>query len=166
MDSLIPASDTEVIWSAAEEYGKQVSAKRGRPTRYNKELAARILDEILDGKTLREVCRESWCPRQATILLWMWNIHEFSVALSRVRELQAHGFADQLLEVSGNALKSLQGDKSDTARVNAFRLQFEALRYRASVQNQVYNEKRGTQIANVGVSVTIAGLEPAKVIEG
>lgn len=144
-----------------------IERKAGRPTSYNNEIAATIIEGMANGKTVLALCREEWCPKWTTIYRWTEQFPAFRDAFWRARVLQSHAFADQALECPDMALASLVGDKSDNARVNAWRVKFEALKWRAGVYNAEYRDKQLPMAgAGAGVTVVISGLEPAKVIEG
>lgn len=148
----------------AQQNSLQVAVKNhvkklGRPTDYSEELAARILHCIADGQSLREICREDWAPHWSTIYAWIEEKPFFSDAFARARVMQSHMFADRALAAPEEALESIQGDKSDSARVNAHRIKYEAYKWRAGVQNAEYRDKVQGGSGSVGVSISITGLE-------
>ncbi len=140
----------------------------GRPTDFEPELAARIVHGMATGHTLLALSREDWCPGVSSIYRWLEERPDFRDVFWRARVMQSHSFADQAIECPDKALASLQGDKSDNARVNAWRVKYEALKWRAGCYNPEYRDK-GQPFAQAGsgVTVVISGLaDPAKVIEG
>ncbi len=45
--------------------------KKGRPSRYTPELAAKICRRLAKGETLRAICRDPAMPDKATVLRWL-----------------------------------------------------------------------------------------------
>ena len=72
----------------------------GRPSIYTQELATEICNELIEGKSLREICRRKDMPDLSTVLDWAKNKEEFSVQYMRARDMQAEGFVDQLLDIT------------------------------------------------------------------
>ena len=73
----------------------------GRPTLYTEELAAKILDEISSGKSLRSVCKAEGMPHESTVRLWKLEDREgFSTRYARALELQADAIFDEALEIA------------------------------------------------------------------
>src|SRR3954466_14417363 len=114
-------------------------SKAGRPTDYCDELAYRVLDAVAAGRKIDEFTSEEWSPSWSTVYLWARVHPEFSQALARAREIAAARYAESAAFAHDEALNALQGDKSDTARVNAYRLKFEALRWLAGVADAKYS---------------------------
>lgn len=74
-----------------------------RPTDYTLELAASICAEIVDGMSLRSICRRDDMPAMSTVMLWLVKHSEFSEQYTHAREAQADTLADELLEICDDA---------------------------------------------------------------
>lgn len=147
-------------YQALEQAWRRHIAKAGRPTDYNLDIAGRFLDEIAAGRKITHITMEEWCPTWSTIYLWTREHPEFSQGLAKAREAAATIYANEAAFAHQDALGSLQGDKSDSARVNAFRLKFEGMRWLAGVSDRQYSEKVQHQhTGNLGVTVSIGGLD-------
>jgi hypothetical protein len=58
------------------------------PSRYTADIADRILDRLLRGRTLREVCADDGMPAYGTVRLWVTKDHEgFAARYRRARKL-------------------------------------------------------------------------------
>lgn len=78
-----------------------MAAKPGRPSAYDADVAERILAQLMDGVTLREICRADDMPARSTVQLWAANdIEGFSGRYARAREIQLDEMAEELLEIS------------------------------------------------------------------
>lgn len=129
----------ELAW---EHYATQWEADTGRPTNYSQEIAAKVISDLVEGKTIRAMCAQSDRPGINTFYIWLNRHPAFREQVARARTMQAHQYADKALAAPDEALASLKGDKSDNARVQAYRLKADILRWRAGVQNQEYSEKK------------------------
>lgn len=134
--------ETNPVALAWEHYAVKWEADTGRPTIYGKEIAAACLADLMRGETVRAICAKEDRPGVNTFYVWMNRHPEFKDAVHRARELQAHQFADMALECGQEALNSLTGDRSDVARIGAYKIKYESLRWRAGVQNKQYAEKQ------------------------
>lgn len=87
----------------------------GRPTDYTPELAEQILQMIMDGMSMREICRRDDMPARSTIHLWiakdsasitedngkkvsMYDL--FSDRYAQACEIRAYEMFDELLEIA------------------------------------------------------------------
>lgn len=77
----------------------------GRPSIYTPELAHSICEQLVEGKSLRAICRQDGMPAIATIFKWMHDIPGFSEQYARAKEEQADTLADEIIDIA---------DESDT----------------------------------------------------
>lgn len=156
------------VMMAWEAYSKVWAMAKGRPTDYKPEVVARLLAEIAQGRTLHDICdKEEWAPTWTIAWMWAERHQAFSNALNRARVKQGHAFADMAVKCAEEAIASIQDNKGDNARVNAYKVKYEALKWRAGIYNPEYRDKQLHQhTGNVGVSLSISGLDAPRVIEG
>lgn len=75
--------------------------ERGRPSRYTQEIGEIICDRLIDGETLRQICRDEDMPDERTVRRWAANPeHEFSPHYTRAREIGYLKMVDELLEIA------------------------------------------------------------------
>lgn len=74
-------------------------AKRGRPSKFTKELASRICERLAAGESLRAVCRDEGMPAAQTVLRWAAK-EPFSEQYARAREIGYAHMAEELLEIA------------------------------------------------------------------
>ncbi|OAP40365.1 hypothetical protein AU381_00105 [Sinorhizobium glycinis] len=85
-------------------------AKKGRPTEYTPELAAKIVERIASGDSLRKICRSVDMPHESTVRLWATQDRNgFYTQYTRAREAQMDSLAEDLLEIADD-------DKNDVNR--------------------------------------------------
>ncbi|MDR3469843.1 MAG: terminase small subunit protein [Xanthobacteraceae bacterium] len=76
----------------------------GRPSDYTPELADRICNELITGRTLRDVCRDTGMPAESTVRLWAQVDRDgFAARYRRAREIGYHAMADEILEIADDA---------------------------------------------------------------
>jgi hypothetical protein len=86
----------------AERYRRARDIGHGSPGRvaYSPAVADRILDELMNGRTLVDVCKDPDTPAVSTVNHWAVNDREgFAARYSRAREIGCHTMADQMLEI-------------------------------------------------------------------
>lgn len=89
-------------------------AKKGRPTKYTKALADRILDYLSSGMSLRETCRQKdVAVDPATVMDWVELDREgFSPRYARAIEKQLMVWGDQIIEISDDGSNDWMERKS------------------------------------------------------
>jgi len=122
------------------------AAKRGRPSKYTKQLTRRICERLAAGETLRAICRDKGMPAESTVRAWaMDDVNGFSAQYARAREIGYHSMFDDIIEIADNP-------DGDPARD---RLRFDARRWFLSkALPKIYGDKPGEQ-AQVGQNVAL-----------
>lgn len=73
----------------------------GRLSTFTAEMAARILQLLAEGQTLREVCRPDDMPSESVVRNWVLDDREgFAAQYSRARAVGYHSMADELVEIA------------------------------------------------------------------
>lgn len=68
---------------------------------FTPEIAALICDQLSEGKSLREVCRQDGMPPESTVRLWAMDDRDgFAAQYAKARELGYHAMADDLLDIA------------------------------------------------------------------
>jgi transposase-like protein len=79
-------------------------ARTGRPTTYTAEIAERILEQLSDGRTLADVCRDPGMPAAGTV--WQWtneNREGFAARYWSARRCGCHLIADEILTIADDS---------------------------------------------------------------
>ena len=108
----------------------------GRPTVYTPELAARITDQLANGRSLAQILAELGMPSKQTVYSWLHTNRVFLDHYVRAREEQADYFADECIEIADATVGM------DSAGVAAARVRIEARKWRAGIlKPKVYGTK-------------------------
>ena len=64
------------------------------------EILERVVNQIIDGKSLRSICaNDSTLPDRVTMLRWMNTDEEFATIIARARDLQAEAIHDDMADI-------------------------------------------------------------------
>lgn len=138
----------------------------GRPSKFTQELANTICSEIMDGNSIRAICRGVERPSCTTVFNWLNEKPEFLEQYTRAREVQAEILADEIIEIaddSGND-KSID-DKGreivDFDHINRSRLRVDARKWvAAKLLPKKYGDKQTIEHSGrVSGSLDLAGLD-------
>lgn len=77
----------------------------GRSSKFTETIAERICSELMDGKSLRQICLRDDMPDRVTVIRWMVAFPDFATKCARAREFQADLMDDMILETA-NAVTS------------------------------------------------------------
>lgn len=80
-----------------------------RPTTYTKDLAAKICQELAQGKSLRTVVKDETMPASSTVFLWLQEHEEFSEQYARAKQESADAMAEDVLEISDDKSMDMMG---------------------------------------------------------
>lgn len=103
-----------------------MAGKRGRPTKYTKELADKICAALCDGETLRAVCEPDDMPKESTVRQWARDdVQGFHAQYVRARELGYLKMADDITDIADDGrndwmkIKTRGGDEIDVVNREA-----------------------------------------------
>ncbi|CFB68964.1 ubiquitin carboxyl-hydrolase [Yersinia enterocolitica] len=99
--------------------------KGGRPSDYTPELAERICNLLMEGESLRAICKRDDVPHIATVLAWLHRHEEFHEQYVRAREIQAEVMAEDIIMYADSAAE-------EASAVAKARLQVDARKWYAS----------------------------------
>ena len=110
--------------------------KLGRPSSYNKDTAAEICARLVNGESLRSVCRDPHMPDVKTVYLWMAQNEEFLQQYTQAKEDQADTLQEDILDIADTLPEQVVDDKGiarvDAAYVNWMRLRVDSRKWIAS----------------------------------
>lgn len=78
----------------------QPKAKMGRPSVYSQELADKICEQIVLGRSLRSICNDDDMPSIASVIKWLREKDDFSTQYARAKEEQADTLADDMEDIA------------------------------------------------------------------
>lgn len=106
-----------------------------RPSSYTNELAQEICDRLIDGESMRSICKSDDMPNRATVLRWMEADPGFAAKCARARELQADAIFEDLQEIADH------GNPEDVQRA---KLRVSTMQWRAA---KLAPKKYGDKVA-------------------
>lgn len=75
--------------------------KSGPASIYTQELGEEICRRMMEGESVRQICKDENMPHRNTLLNWLLvPDHPFAAMYDRARKLQAEMMADELLEIA------------------------------------------------------------------
>jgi len=127
--------------------------KGGRPTKYNPELAERMMIEIASGMSVKRLCEEhDWTPDKKTFYTWMFKHPEFLHKYEEAKAAQMMWAAEHIEEIADSATnETIQVDKLrvDARKWTASRL----LPRKYGDRQQLDHTSGGEPISGVGWEV-------------
>jgi transposase-like protein len=109
-DPGMPSSSTARRWVIDDSWGfaaryrqarETGRAKPGPRSTFTAEMAEWILDELADGRTLSEVCRDYGMPARSTVRSWVkQDPEEFAARFREARETGYEAMADDIIAIS------------------------------------------------------------------
>jgi len=107
----------------------------GRPTDYTPAMADDICARLVDGESLRAVCRSESMPNVATVMRWIGDHERFREQYAKATEERAAGMFEDMLDIADSV-------DQDSACVAKARLQVDTRKWALSRMNpKKYGDK-------------------------
>ena len=115
----------------------------GRPTLYSQELAAKICERMVNGESLRAICRDESMPCASTISLWRAQHAEFSAQYAIAQETRAELGFDDIQEVADDGRNDWMatndpenpGYRANGEHIQRSRLRVDTMKWRLARMN-------------------------------
>lgn len=94
----------------------------GRPTKYSKEIADRIIREHSEGKYLTDIVASDDMPGLSTVYDWKWAKPDFRKRLARARKNWAHSKFDEVGKLNDDFVReslTLDDNRETNDRIRA-----------------------------------------------
>lgn len=72
----------------------------GRASEFTQEVADAICLRLIEGESLRTICKSEDMPAASTVFKWLSERPEFSEQYARAREAQADHLAEEILQIA------------------------------------------------------------------
>ena len=146
----------------------------GRPSKYSDKLVATICERLIEGQSLREICRDDDMPGERTVYAWLSQREDFQQRYALAREAQADLMAEEILDIADNASNDWMernGDDNEGWQVNGEHIQRSRLRVdsRKWLMSKLKPKKYGDKVQHSGdpdnpvrhaIQVTFVGGDP------
>lgn len=115
---------------------------------FSPEVAIRICEQLVTGRTLIDVCRDDGMPSDAAVRQWALEDRGpgFASQYARAREIGYHRMADEVLGIADDGrndwIEREQGKSANTEHIQRSRLRFDARRWLLSkALPKIYGDK-------------------------
>ena len=116
-----------------------VKNSAGRPRKYTEKLADEIVERMIHGEHIVQICNDESMPGRTSVYRWMDEYPEFGTRIARAREGLADHVAWKILEMA---------DKSTNETANADRVKLAAWQWHAArLAPKKYSEKQLTEVS-------------------
>lgn len=122
------------------------SIDMGRPSDYTPAIAAVICERLVEGESLRKICKADEMPAISTVFKWLHDYPTFSAQYAHAREVQADTFADEITDIADDGSRDYtqteNGPMVDHDHIARARLRVDARKWIASkLKPKKYGEK-------------------------
>ena len=139
----------------------------GRPTTYSQDLADLICEQLIEGSSLRTICRDRAMPNRKTVFRWLAGNAVFRLQYAQARELQADTLFEDTLAIADDASNdwTLEKEDEDGFRYNGDHVQRARLRIetRKWIASKLAPKKYG-DVSKIALTGGDAGDLPARII--
>lgn len=141
----------------------------GRPDSYTPEIGDKICQRIVEGESVRSICRDEDMPNASTVFRWLSVHKSFSEQYARAKEEGAEALAEEMFEIADDGHNDWmeRNGKDDAGWVaNGENLQRSRLRvdvrkwYLSKIKPKKYGDKIQTELTGSdGGPVQISHIE-------
>lgn len=78
----------------------KVPKKAGRPSSYTEAMGDFICEQLMEGRSLRDICAPDDMPNRSSVFRWIEGNESFRNQYTRAREEQADYFADDIVNIA------------------------------------------------------------------
>jgi len=109
-----------------------------RPTDYSETLAATICEALVEGRSLRAVCRDDAMPSISSVMLWLTKYPAFSEQYAKATEERAAGMFEDMFDIADDV-------EAEPASVAKARLRVDTRKWALARMNpKKYGDKQTT----------------------
>ena len=143
-------STTRKVDSAAAN-GK-TKRKHGRPTKYTPALGDEICIRLVNGESLRDICRDDHMPDESSVRYWAIDqYHPFSPQYTLARQTQAIAIAEEILSIaddtSNDFVETQDGRVLNSENIARSRLRVDTRKWiLAKMLPKIYGDKVQTEL--------------------
>ena len=131
------AGDSPAPRKAVSKRPAAAPRKNGRPSSYTEATAAEICRRIVDGQSLRTICKAPGMPDKETIANWRRAHPEFDKRYQDARCDQADMHVEEMLDMARQAVNAKSAEE-----IQGYRLLVDTLKWRASkMKPRTYGDK-------------------------
>ena len=88
---------------------------------FKQDVAEEIFSQLIEGKSLAEICRQKGMPKYRTVFQWLQDDERFALDYARAREAQADTDADRIGEIAGKVAQGLMDPQAARVAIDAYK---------------------------------------------
>jgi hypothetical protein len=137
LESLQARTSRGAFFTPAPKQGAIGRKKGGRPSTYTEAKGVEVCTRIVEGQSLRTVCRAPGMPGLTTLFEWRRAHPGFAEQYAHAREDQADAHIEEMLDVARSAPRAKSSEE-----VQGYRLLVDTLKWRAGkMKPKSYGDK-------------------------
>lgn len=130
------------------------AAKIGRPSDYTPEIATHICNRMIEGESLRAICRDPDLPDAGTVLRWASRYPEFRLQYDDAMAQRAESMFEDILniadETSRDTIITDTGEKPNSEWISRSRLRVDARKWMLSkMMPKRYGDKITQEVSGI-----------------
>lgn len=140
----------------------------GRPSKFSGKLVDKICARLIEGESLRSICRDPKMASLGTVMRWLRENENFQQQYAHAREAQADTLADEIIDIADDSMldTTTTEDGREIANsewINRSRLRVDARKWVASkLKPKKYGDRLDVEHSgNVSVNM-VNDLETAR----
>lgn len=90
----------------------------GRPSTFTQDMADTICMRLMEGESMRTICKDDDMPCQTTVYKWLNDNEAFAKQYARARDVQADTLADEILQISDDGANDTYLDDEGNPRTD------------------------------------------------
>lgn len=124
----------------------------GRPSSFTQKIADIICERLADGESLRAICSDDHMPSRAAVSRWICdNVSGFQDQYAHAKEIGLEEMADEIMEISDEAVAMTGEGKLDGADVQHKRLRVDSRKWLLSkLAPRKYGERTALELTGKG----------------
>lgn len=119
----------------------------GRPTDFNEALADQLCERLINGESLRKICRDDDMPSASTVCRWLSQNEAFREQYAHARVAQADTLADEILDIADDSSADETEGSVNHEIVQRSRLRIDARKWLAAKMSP---KRYGDKVALTG----------------
>lgn len=116
----------------------------GRPSKYTKQLADSICEEIILGKSLKTICSRAEMPNASSVFKWIGENDEFSKKYAYACQERSEAMLEEILDISDDGIDVIKqgAEKKSGALAQIVRLKVDTRKwYMSKMKPKKYGDK-------------------------
>lgn len=137
-----------------------------RPTEYNEEIAARICEQLADGKPMIEICSAEGMPARSTVYKWLAANPGFVAMHQAAREEHADAEFERLDALVNTVLPKDANGRTDMGDVQQLRLKVDTKKWQLARMHPKKYAERFELTGAAGAPLVAGPPTPEQILEG